>query len=198
MDAKPQLFTTSMEIVPEGLDNQMVHDQVKVIDSGMQTAPDPEVDKKRREEQEHRQRRHFELTLQQARLKYPQEKLREAEEEADNYKRKWFSLAPKVHEAISTVVGHRQVNHQLMMLADEYSNFKKKANEKYIQMAQVIQRQKQKEKELQVMKGVSPYMGSLLSTLTTENMKQYNKVADHFPNVMTPTISGMSTPEQNS
>ena len=37
-----------------------------------------------------------------------------------------------------------------------------------------------------------------MSTLTTENMKQYNNVADNFPNCRTPSKSGISTPAQTS
>jgi hypothetical protein len=92
------------------------------------------------------------------------------------------------------VYGHRQVNHQLMMLTDEYINFKKKANEKYVQMSQVIERQKHEHQELLQKAGTSPYMGTLLSQITTGNMQQYDRIADTYPDYNTPTISGLSTP----
>ena len=117
---------------------------------------------------------------------------------AEHYKNLWDTLGPRVEEAIKTVVGHRQVNQQLLMLADEYSNYKQKASQKYYEMSSIIQRQKRKEMELQQVNGLSGYMGSLMSTLTTGDMKQYNRVADKYPNCKTPTISDLSTPEQNT
>ena len=37
-----------------------------------------------------------------------------------------------------------------------------------------------------------------MSELTAGDMKQYMKVADNYPNVKTPSISDMSTPDQNT
>ena len=71
---------------------------------------------------------------------------------------------------------------QLMELTDAYCNFKRMANQKYNQMSKIISRQKTSETELRVIAGASPYMATLFSTLTTGNMKQYHRVADHFPN----------------
>ena len=80
------------------------------------------------------------------------------------------------------------------MMTDEYKNFKRKANQKFVEMNQVIERQKQKEKELQQHVGTSPYMSSLFSTLTTGNMRHYYRVADQFPDVSSACNSGISTP----
>ena len=82
-----------------------------------------------------------------------------------------------------------------MKATDAYSNFKMNANIKFFEMAHVISRQKRKEKELQELAGVSPFMGTLMSTLTTGDMKAYNKAADNYPDCPTPTQSGLSTPE---
>ena len=92
------------------------------------------------------------------------------------------------------VIGQRVVNQQLMMLTDEYNNFKRKANEKFVKMAQVIERQKQKEIELQKMIGCSPYMGTLMSEITAGDMKRYHRVAEQFPYISSACNSGLSTP----
>jgi hypothetical protein len=63
-------------------------------------------------------------------------------------------------------------------------------------MQTVIQRQRVKEKELQAQIGLHPYMGALMSTLTTGNMKQYMNIADNFPNQMSQTKSDISSPGQ--
>jgi hypothetical protein len=48
------------------------------------------------------------------------------------------------------------------------------------------------------MKGASPLMGALMSTLTTGDMKLYNSVADKFPHNQSPSISDFSTPGQDT
>lgn len=85
-----------------------------------------------------------------------------------------------------------------MLLANEYSNFKMKAHERFWKMTEVIAKQKQNERDQNIKSGLSPYMGTLMSTLTTENMKQYNNIADNYPYCKTPSKSGISTPEQTS
>ena len=110
IEEEPQLRTVSLEIVPERADTKVVHGRAHVFDSWMQAALDPEVDKKKREELEDRQRRHFELTFQQARKKWPWERIKQLEGEVETYKCLWDDLGPRIEEAISTVAGHREVN----------------------------------------------------------------------------------------
>ena len=65
-------------------------------------------------------------------------------------------------------------------------------------MSQIISRQKKSETELRVIAGASPYMATLFSTLTTGKMKQYHRVADHFPHQQSSESSGFSTPQQTT
>ena len=85
-----------------------------------------------------------------------------------------------------------------MMVTDEYCNFRSKATERYNQMSRVILRQRQIEKELRMVKGASPYMSTLMSTLTVGNTKLYNTIADKFSSYNTPTASGLSTPQRSA
>lgn len=144
-----------MEIVPGHKEGE-IHDQGGVSDkkrpvcvnAQVQASPLPDQKTLERDEQERIGKRVFELNLRKAKLGWPWERIRQAEEVASIFKAKWFDLGPKIEEAISTVHGHRQVNQQLMMLTDEYINFKKKANDKYVQMSQVIERQKHEHRDL--------------------------------------------------
>jgi len=85
-----------------------------------------------------------------------------------------------------------------MLVTDEYTNYRKKANKMITEMRQIINRQREKEKELNKNMGLSPLMSQLMSTLTTQNEKRYNKIADTFPDYKTPSSSSMSTPEQTT
>ena len=70
--------------------------------------------------------------------KEPQEALRRADENAAHYKKLYEDLGPKIEEAISTVVGHRLTNHQLMEVTYAYCNYKRMANAKYIELHSII------------------------------------------------------------
>ena len=138
------------------------------------------------------------LRLQQEYLKQPKERLKKAENDASYYKGQYETFAPRVNMAIKDVFGQRLVNQQLMLTTDVYHNFKKKACDKIFEQQKVIARQRQNEIEHQQQNGLSPYMGKLMSTLTTRDMKLYNQIADKFPNHKTPSVSDMSTPDQDT
>jgi len=118
--------------------------------------------------------------------------------ERNKYKLWYETFLPKVQLAIQDVHGQRQVNHQLIQLSDIYSNYKVKSIAERVKMAKEIEALKQSNREILNKTGSTPYVSSLLSNLNSGNMLQYMNVADNFPNCKTPTISDLSTPEQNT
>ena len=54
----------------------------------------------------------------------------------------------------------------MMLLSDAYSNFKSKANERFTELWNVIKKQKENEKQLNIQRGMTPYMATLISTST--------------------------------
>ena len=54
----------------------------------------------------------------------------------------------------------------MMLLADAYSNFKSKANERFTELWKVIKKQMENEKQLNIQRGMTPYMATLISTST--------------------------------
>ena len=108
------------------------------------------------------------------------------------------SLEPRVEEAINSVEDQRFINRQLILLSEEYNNFKTKANDKFCELLEVIKKQRENEKQMNVQRGMTPYMATLMSVSTTGDMNLYNKVAKDFPNCKTPTNSGISTPSPTS
>ena len=62
----------------------------------------------------------------------------------------------------------------------------------------VIAAQRDKETELHLKRGMTPYMSKLQSTLTTQDWKRYNQIAEKPSSFRTPTWSDMSTPDQDT
>ena len=71
------------------------------------------------------------------------------QDELDYYKTNWLKYQPKFEKSIQEIDQYIFVNAQLMKVTDLYRNYKIKAKSKHFEMAQIIQRQKHKEKELQ-------------------------------------------------
>ena len=128
----------SMEIMPSSKEAPEAPLMAPGVDVEVQAGIDLGEMLHDKEEYLKRRRRHFELLMQQEMLKVPKEQLQRAEKRAEHYKEKFDDLGTRIQDAIKTVQGHRQVNQQLMQLTDEYMNFKKKANDRYVAMAQVI------------------------------------------------------------
>jgi len=60
--------------------------------------------------------------------------IKRLEDELDYYKTNWFNLHPKLEKSIQEVDQYYLVNDQLMRITDRYSNFKLKAQKKYVEM----------------------------------------------------------------
>ena len=103
-----------------------------------------------------------------------------------------------VKEALKDIVGQRLLNHQLIVMTDQFNNYKAKVNAIFENQRKVIKDQKEEQKRLLQQQGHTGYGASLFSTLTTNNMKQYDLVADNYPAHQTPSVSAISTPEQNT
>jgi hypothetical protein len=138
----------------------------------------------------------YDRDLHLARMKWPWDRIKQAESSADFYKQRCQHFEEKVDCALKDVVGQRVVNQQLMMLTDELNNYKREATTKIFDLQRVVEEQRKKEKELLVKTGNSSYMGAILSTLTTGDMGLYNQVADHFPDRCSPKSCGMKTPRR--
>ena len=52
-----------------------------------------------------------------------------------------MELAPRVTEAINSIKSERTTNERLLLLIDDYMNFKKKANQTFIEQKKVINAQ---------------------------------------------------------
>ena len=119
-----RLFTTYLEILPgqplaeeEGASASDTRDGADVeplvspaVEMASQTVDEPGQQRLQKEEWERRERRIFELNLRKAKLNWPHERIRQAEEIAGDYKTKWFDLGPRIEKAIGTVVGHQLIN----------------------------------------------------------------------------------------
>ena len=62
----------------------------------------------------------------------------------------------------------------------------------------MIAAQRQKETELHQQKGLPPYFSKLYATQTTGDEPRYNQIADDYPNYATPTLSDISSPDQDT
>ena len=69
----------------------------------------------------------YEQRLFQEKLNWPIKTIKRLEDELDKYKNLWLSLTPKIEKSIQEV-------DQLMTVTDLYSNFKLKAQKKYVEM----------------------------------------------------------------
>ena len=76
----------------------------------------------------------YEQRLFQEKLNWPIKTIKRLEDELDKYKNLWLNLTPKIEKSIQEVDQYYLVNDQLMRITDRYSNFKLKAQKKYVEM----------------------------------------------------------------